>query len=263
MLVDCFLFYNELDLLEYRLNLLHKIVDYFVIVESMNTFVGEKKELYYKKNQDKFKQFDKQIIHIIVDDMPLKEKLNTNNTIWTNEHHQRNCIKRGLDKLPLKDDDIVMIGDVDEIPDPTFITNIIPDINSIHAILMDLYWYNLNRKKKGPVSWNSYKIGKYQYLKNMSIQKIRNINVPNIRNTRGGWHLSYFGDIHFIHNKLNNFAHQEKEVQDINTLPEIQKRMNNGGDLYSINRGWKFMYIPIKDNDYLPPQYELFLSNYY
>ena len=102
MLVDCFLFYNELDLLEYRLHLLHKIVDYFVIVESINTFVGEKKELYYKKNQDKFKKYDKQIIHIIVDDMPLKEKLNTNNTIWTNEHHQRNCIKRGLDKLPLK-----------------------------------------------------------------------------------------------------------------------------------------------------------------
>jgi beta-1,4-mannosyl-glycoprotein beta-1,4-N-acetylglucosaminyltransferase len=40
-IIDCFIFYNELDLLTYRLNLLDDIVDYFIIVESTHTFVGK------------------------------------------------------------------------------------------------------------------------------------------------------------------------------------------------------------------------------
>ena len=44
-IIDCFIFYNELDLLEYRLNILNDVVDYFVIVESTHTFVGKEKVL--------------------------------------------------------------------------------------------------------------------------------------------------------------------------------------------------------------------------
>ena len=53
--IDCFIFYNELDLLDYRLNILKEVVDYFVIVESTHTFVGKEKELYF--NKDKYNYF--------------------------------------------------------------------------------------------------------------------------------------------------------------------------------------------------------------
>ena len=43
MLIDCFLFYNEIDLLKYRLYLLDDLVDFFVIVEATHTFVGNTK----------------------------------------------------------------------------------------------------------------------------------------------------------------------------------------------------------------------------
>jgi beta-1,4-mannosyl-glycoprotein beta-1,4-N-acetylglucosaminyltransferase len=43
-IIDCFIFYNELELLTYRLNLLNNIVDYFVIVESTHTFTGKEKK---------------------------------------------------------------------------------------------------------------------------------------------------------------------------------------------------------------------------
>ena len=46
-IIDCFIFYNELDLLTYRLNLLNNIVDYFIIVESKHTFVGKEKNLFF------------------------------------------------------------------------------------------------------------------------------------------------------------------------------------------------------------------------
>ena len=42
---DCFIFNNETDLLKIRLAYLNKFVDYFVIVESCQTFQGKKKNL--------------------------------------------------------------------------------------------------------------------------------------------------------------------------------------------------------------------------
>ena len=47
MLIDCFIFYNELEMLEYRLN--NSEADYFVIVEATLTHVGNPKKLYYEK----------------------------------------------------------------------------------------------------------------------------------------------------------------------------------------------------------------------
>ena len=42
-IIDCFIFYNELDLLTYKLNVLNDIVDYFVLVEATHTFIGKEK----------------------------------------------------------------------------------------------------------------------------------------------------------------------------------------------------------------------------
>ena len=43
---DVFTFYNELDLLELRMNILGNSVDYFVINEANITFTGKPKPLY-------------------------------------------------------------------------------------------------------------------------------------------------------------------------------------------------------------------------
>ena len=40
IIVDSFIFYNELDMLEFRLTELNDVVDYFVIVEATHTFSG-------------------------------------------------------------------------------------------------------------------------------------------------------------------------------------------------------------------------------
>ena len=251
-----------MDLLEYRLNILNDIVDYFVLVESTHTFVGNEKELYYGNNKHKFSDFNHKIIHIIVDDMPIKNKyqLELNKQVWENEYHQRNCIKRGLDKLNPTDDSIVLISDIDEIPEPKFLTETIPKVNMLYSVILVQYWYNLNTLCN--MLWNRFLIGRYIDVKNYQIQHIRDGSHPKISNYIGGWHLSYFGDVNFIHNKLNNFAHQEKEVQNINTLEEIQKRIDAREDLYFVNRGWKFTHIPEEKNTYLPPQYKKYLSKY-
>ena len=53
-IIDCFIFYNELDMLELRLNELYDVVDHFVLVESTKTFVRNDKELYFENYKERF-----------------------------------------------------------------------------------------------------------------------------------------------------------------------------------------------------------------
>ena len=67
---DCFPFFNELDLLEIRLNYLDPYVDHFVLCESNVTFSGISKKYFYLENKNLFEKFEHKIIHVAVDDTP-------------------------------------------------------------------------------------------------------------------------------------------------------------------------------------------------
>ena len=99
-IVDAFLFYNELDLLTYRLRIMDKVADYFVIVESTHTFAGKEKRLYYKENAHLYEAYHDKIIHVVVDDMPYKyPNIHSLSQPWENEYFQRNAISRGINQL--------------------------------------------------------------------------------------------------------------------------------------------------------------------
>ena len=72
-IVDCFIFYNELDLLNYRLNVLNDVVDCFVLVEATRTFTGKQKPLHYAENKHLFEPFNHKIVHIVVDNFPFTD----------------------------------------------------------------------------------------------------------------------------------------------------------------------------------------------
>ena len=265
-IIDCFTFYNELDLLNYRLNILNNVVDYFVIVEATHTFTGKDKKLFFNENKHLFEKFNQKIIHIIVDDMPFKysnDNLNSSD-VWKNEFFQRNAISRGLDYIHnLNPNDIIIITDLDEIPNPYVLSNIkIEKISAdIHCLEMDLYYYNLNTKFQQV--WTHGKILSYQKYKELNITctDIRiHIQCPAILN--GGWHLSYFGDSNFIQNKIQNFSHQELNNSNYTNLSKIDERLRNNADLFD-RHSVEFYKIHIKDNTNLPPEYETYLSKFY
>ena len=54
MIYDCFTFFNELDLLEIRLNELDLVVDKFVLVEANFTHQGKEKRLLFEENKNRF-----------------------------------------------------------------------------------------------------------------------------------------------------------------------------------------------------------------
>ena len=264
--IDCFMFYNELDLLTYRLNILDDIVDYFVIVEATHTHTGMEKKLFFSENKHLFENFTNKIIHIIVEDFPHKyPNVNIENMdVWNNEYFQRNAISRGINYIKdLEQTDVIIISDLDEIPDPNTLEkikkgDIIVDINILE---MDLYYYNLNTRFK--LKWHFCKIISYKKYKelNGNCNYIRGVmDCSNILN--GGWHLSYFGDKYFIQNKIQNFAHQELNNYEYTDLEKIEKRIQNNSDLFNRNC-YDIEKLQIEDNSYLPIDYTKYLNKYY
>ena len=65
---DCFMYFDEEMILDLRLNILDKFVDYFIIVESSFTHRGDKRSL--KFNPKKFEKFRDKIIYLTYDDYP-------------------------------------------------------------------------------------------------------------------------------------------------------------------------------------------------
>tara|TARA_B110000008_G_scaffold279469_1_gene326657 strand:- start:3813 stop:4502 length:690 start_codon:yes stop_codon:yes gene_type:complete len=226
-IIDCFMFYNELDILIYRLNLLNDIVDYFIIVESTHTHVGKDKSLFFNENKHLFENFHNKIIHIIVDDLPYKyhNTIINNSDVWENERFQRNAISRGINCINnVSNTDVIIISDMDEIPNPYTLDKIkkkyiIVDINTLE---MEHYYYNLHNRNVH--KWNSCKIISYKKYNelNISCSNIRKKSCSKILN--GGWHLSYFGDKYFIQNKIQNFAHQELNKHEYTDLEKIEKK---------------------------------------
>ena len=264
-IVDCFIFYNELEMLLYRLNSLVNYVDYFIIVESRHTHSGKEKELFFDNNKKLFEAFNSKIIHIITDEFPyLYPNIDySKNEQWINENFQRNSIKNGIDKIVLNEEDIFIVSDLDEIPDFNLLSCIKNNeiiINNISSLEQDVYYYNLNTTFTN--KWYCCKIISYKKYKelNLSFQDIRQFNCNN-NISRGGWHLSYFGDKHFIKNKLQHFGHQEFNNDNYTNLESIDTKITNQTDIYG-GDNTNIVKLPIKQNSYLPHHYEKYLSKF-
>lgn len=105
---DCFMFFNEIELLKMRLEELDEVVDYFVLVESAETQRGDPKPFYFYENRHLFEKYLDKIIHIMVNERHPEMGL------WEREHFQRECIARAL--IHCDSSDMILISDLDEIP---------------------------------------------------------------------------------------------------------------------------------------------------
>lgn len=242
MIYDCFSFFNELDILELRLETLDEIVDNFVLVEATKTHSNNDKPLYYNDNKERFQKWNDKIIHIIVDDYPEFK------TSWTYENYQRNCIMEGLKNC--QDDDVIIISDVDEIPRPEAILKY-KDTPGIKRLEMKMYYFYLNYVNYTNPKWSYSKMLHYRdFSKKISINnsiycieelnrettptKIRVANIGEVV-PNAGWHFSYLGDLDNIIYKITSFSHQEKNTDDILNRDKIISDIKQGRDIYGRN----------------------------
>ena len=225
-------FFNELDLLEIRLETLDPVVDYFIVSESTKTHSGLDKPLYYSENADRYKKFHHKIIHQVIGDTPgnnetLHEMYPQNvfhqkvmdRTIeadwfdhsvpsYIRDTYEKEALLTGLRNFDLSD--IVLLGDLDEIPSPGAVELLKNnfDKDTIYHFHHSMFYYYLNLEKADE---------KWRGTMAMSIEKFLNQKVsfcrertykkgPTILN--GGWHFSYIGGIDKIRDKLNSFGEQ-------------------------------------------------------
>ncbi len=275
---DCFLFFNELDLLEMRLNILDSVVDYFVIVEANITHSGVPREYCYEANKGRFSKWSDRIIYIQVDDIPeqfvyvesidlgggaaeLPDRSRVYNDIMyyiqkqtvcdlTNlnacrEQWQRASIIRGLHNA--QPDDIIMLSDIDEITNPDTLSYILAnfDENKVYAMRMNSYYYYLNLLKE--TNWVGARIAtcrKFQEYTPITFRHIRDTIMAN-----GGWHFSY-QTASGVQEKLQAYSHADMATEDI--IQHLPERIQQGIDPY--NRGQKLKRVEV-DSTY--PKYLL------
>lgn len=267
MTYDCFTFFNELDLLEIRLNTLNDVVDRFVIAEATRTYRGQPKELLFEKNRGRFAAFADKIDYIVVDDLLPSEEIEKNSyeLAWVNENRQRNALKRGL--ATARQQDIVLLSDLDEIPRPDAVArleDLLQGETKGVRFEMAFYYYFLNFKNYSSPVWRqgtfaarcsvfedahymaqptAYRCMPESENQGATMQRLR--SMPNECATcllDAGWHFSYLGGIEAIEKKLKSFSHSEYSSIPRSVLEECIRR---GRDPFG--RGERYFADPIDE----------------
>ena len=265
MVYDCFQFFNELDILKLRLNVMSPVVDYFVISEATTTFSGLPKPLYYEENKEMFREFEDKIIHVVVDDTPPGDT-------HVRDTFQKNAVGRGL--ADATDEDIVIFSDLDEIPNPDKVRDILEhfDDSKIYHFAQRLFYCYLNMEEvSGKLlsyagdfddvahkQWIGSKMCSYRLLREKGLQlgelRFPERKADGIRVADGGWHFGYMGghgesDIKKrVADKVVSAAHQEYNSREV--LSDVEDKLRLGQDIFG--RDAKFVMGEIDDSY---PQY--------
>lgn len=246
------MYFDEDLVLDIRLNTLKDKVDKFIITEATKNHAGENKKLNFKI--DNFSKFRDKIRYIVVDDLPINVK--STKKSWHENHvrdqFQRNAIERGYKDF--NDEDLIMISDIDEIPDPKKLDEFNPK-NKFACFLQKNFQSKINLLNITNEDWPGTKICQKKYLK--SPQWLRNIKTKRkpfwkifskkiqiINN--GGWHFSFLKDPESIRNKIISYSHQEYNTKEFTNTDLIKKKISLGEDLFQ--RKIKYKKIEIDDS---------------
>lgn len=265
--IDVFPFFNELDILEIRLNILDPYVDCFILSEATKTFSGLDKPLYYQENKDRFEKFNHKIIHNIVEDTTSPEL----------HPYQRDVFQKdNIKKVVLENassDDAIIWSDVDEVPNPEAIAelesyfeqdaifhfaqencmgylNLVEVGGIIRAMVTD--WDYEDRPR-----WLGTKVFGKSILDKYTLSELRSKqeNEKNYRIFPGGWHWSYVGSEGLsveerVLKKIECAAHSELNNDQIKqNVARVKDNKDPLGRDYAI-----YQTVPV-DNSY--PQYIL------
>lgn len=261
MIYDCFQFFNELDILKLRLHIMDPIVDKFVISEATTTFSGIPKPLYYEENKEMFREFEHKIIHVVVEDTPPGDT-------HVRDTFQKSAVGRGLANC--SDEDIIIFSDLDEIPNPEKINDILPlfQDDKIYHFAQRLFYCYLNMEEVSgkllsyagefdgieKTKWIGSKMCRYGLLKEQKLE-LGDLRFPErkscgIRVENGGWHFGYMGGFQEtdikkrVQQKVVSAAHQEYNSKEI--LSDVADKIKEGQDIFG--REAKFVRADIDDS---------------
>ena len=249
------MFFDEEMLLDLRLNIMDKYVDKFVITEATYMHSGKSKKLFFDIN--KFSKFKDKIIYIVVNKQPTDLlKINENDSddeklskktdnAKKREVLQINKTQDGF--INADPDDIIIISDLDEIPNLKEI-----DFKKIKQKLIffkqKMFYYKLNlfykslnwygtkacRKKNliTPEYLRSSKNKKYSLWRfDVLFSKFKYNSIHFVKN--GGWHFSNIRKPEDLEKKMQNFLHHVDYEQSGLKLNDLKKFMKEKKVMYN------------------------------
>tara|TARA_B100001121_G_scaffold256031_1_gene233752 strand:- start:2490 stop:3359 length:870 start_codon:yes stop_codon:yes gene_type:complete len=259
------MYFDEDLLLDIRLNTLNKYVKKFVITEATYTHNGSKKKLNFDIN--KFSKFKDKIHYIVVDKDPpnilklvpgepeenKEEKLILNG--MARDYFQRENLKKGLSDL--EDEDLILISDLDEIPNLHSLNNA-KIKNNIIIFQQKMFYYKLNLLYENFV-WAGSKGVKFknflspQWLRNIKSKRYSKWRVDILFSRKkysnlyfikdGGWHFTCIKTPLELEKKLLNFAHHYEFEKSGLKLKDIKNLISEKRVMYDHNidqRGYKW-----------------------
>jgi beta-1,4-mannosyl-glycoprotein beta-1,4-N-acetylglucosaminyltransferase len=276
-IIDYFL-YNGEPIVEFRLNYLDDVVDYFVLIESKYTHSGNKKPfLYSEKNKELFKKYEKKLMIIIIDEFPdrydyeklekvlkfNKDKIDLYEEAWLREKYNRNyAYDIIIDHF--KEPFIIIVCDVDEIPNKNKVKHLYSGYDILHdglKIQMSLLCYGFRWKFENYNWYCPFVItDKKLRDKTFSLDLMRmngyfdKDNVKYIIN--GGWHITSCLTPNDIIRKLESFSHVECNKERIKNRNYILKCMLSGR-FFETSKNKIEVLIPTTENE-LPENYKTF-----
>ncbi len=282
---DTFLFFNELDLLEIRLETLYDYVDYFVISEASKTFSGKNKPLYFNENKERFKKFSGKIIHQIIDNIPTNftgfskkyytdysksyphkhngKPLNKLSISFQNEVYQRDSLIVPILKIA-NDLDIIFMSDLDEIPRPSLLNKSIKYLEKCDLVHFQMSWYLYYLNNFLDKDWFGTRVCRLKYLKKHSYDLLQYHKEDKTKLSggkiikNGGWHFSFLGGEDKIMEKLNSYDYQGGRTAFLLKIIDkifknrIRNKLKKNQDIFLTNR--KIMKVEL-DNTF--PKYVL------
>lgn len=229
MTYDCFSFYNELDLLDFRLHHVYDHVDKIVVVEGDRKYTGEEYESNLIKHWDRYKWASDKIKHTVV---PLKEHPTDR---WENEALQRDGFTRDL---TLEKDDVVFLSCVDEIIKTDLYDLISAPVEA--CLVLDNYYYYFNGRDVGSNPKHPMPIVFSSYVE--SPHKLWEERHGFMALEDAGWHFSYLGGVDQIKEKLAAYSHAENDTDKVKKA--LARNIAEGNDIFG-RPDHQFMYVPI------------------
>jgi beta-1,4-mannosyl-glycoprotein beta-1,4-N-acetylglucosaminyltransferase len=267
---DCFCYFNEDMLLELRLETLWDYVDYFVISEASYSHAGQARETQF--DIKRFNKYASKIRYIRLDQRP-----DGSNDFWKNENFIRNNVAKGL--FDAKPDDLILISDLDEIPNPEKIKEYQPrylrgDFDQrYYSYFLNNYWLG-DVDEEGAIKpnsnkWLGSKITTYHHFVDFfranatsvrsykssgvwrSIKRawFRKFNVQLIK--KGGWHFTWVFTMENLVKKIENTAHQEYNKKEYKDPVYIEKMIRSGKDFHKPNSRYQAQPIDQQFPKYL------------
>lgn len=237
MIIDAISFFQENDMVDFRLQYLWSRVDQFVVAEASHTHSGNPKP--WNFDQDRFAWAKEKLLYgkITFPDEMVEAAKNSekpkeytpNHPAWKLENYQRDAIE--LLCRNFSDDDILMLSDCDEIPshDAIYTAKLCVDRFPM-TFDQKLIFYNLTNYNKQP--WGGTVVDMLGHARKVGMQYLRDNREHHSVIRNAGHHLTYFGGAQSVKSKLESFAHMELNKTEFTDITHIEESLKNSTSLF-------------------------------